>query len=74
MSVSPVAAASPPVDGSGTPMLTFAQAINVWLMHWGGHKQHEIAVKLGTNTLRIDAVLNERNHEGSRQRALNLRG
>ena len=69
MNVSQVAAVSPSGDQSAAITLNLSQAISVWLLHWNGEKQHQIAAKLGTNALRVDAVLSERLHVGSRERA-----
>lgn len=74
MFVSQVSAVSPFGDQSAVPTLTFTQAINVWIMHWKGEQHQHIAARLGTNQLRIDAVLNERQHVGSRERAKSLFG
>jgi len=72
MNVTQVSAASLSSDQHTVVTLTFSQAIAVWLLHWKGEKDYEIAAKLGTNTLRIDAVLHERQHVGSRQKAQEL--
>lgn len=49
--------------------LTFEDAIDVWLKHWGGEFQHQIAAFFGVNQGRINEVLKERTHIGSRHRA-----
>ncbi|MBE3638026.1 hypothetical protein [Mangrovicoccus algicola] len=69
MYIAPVSAVSPSGDNAATYFMTFDQAVDVWILHWRGQKQQEIAVQLGTNQLRVDAVLNERQHVGSRQKA-----
>jgi transcriptional regulator len=55
------------------PSLTFEQAIEVWLLHWQGLYQHQIAARLFTNPGRINDVLKERKHIGSREAALSGR-
>lgn len=55
------------------PSLTFKQAIEVWLLHWDGLYQHQIAAKLFTNPGRVNDVLKERKHIGSREAALSNR-
>lgn len=55
------------------PSLTFEQAIEVWLLHWEGLYQHQIAARLFTNPGRINDVLKERKHIGSREAALSGR-
>lgn len=72
MYISQISAASPIGDPSAVTSLTFTQAIHVWIMHWKGEQEQHIAMRLGTNQLRVDAVLNERQHVGSRERAQNL--
>lgn len=53
--------------------LTDAEAIQVWLMHWEGKLQHEIAAAFGKNQGRISEVLNGKTHLRSRADALSLR-
>ena len=72
MTISPVSAASRSSVHSVLPTLTFTQAMQVWVMHWKGDQQQHIAARLGTNQLRVDAILNERQHVGSRERAQQL--
>ncbi len=50
--------------------LTFADAIEVWLMHWGGTHQHNIAAHFGVNSGRVNDVIKERKHLGSRGAAM----
>ncbi|MAC88282.1 MULTISPECIES: hypothetical protein [Maricaulis] len=50
--------------------LTFADAIEVWLMHWDKNHQHNIAAHFGVNSGRINDVVKERIHIGSREAAL----
>lgn len=69
MMISEVSAGSPVGDFSAVTSLSFTQAIHVWIMHWKGEQESHIATRLGTNQLRVDAVLNERQHVGSRERA-----
>jgi predicted XRE-type DNA-binding protein len=53
--------------------LTFEEAIQVWLMHWAGFYQHDIAAYFGVNSGRVSEVLKEKKHIGSRQAAEKLR-
>ncbi len=72
MNVMQLSAASPSGTASAAITLNFSQAISVWLLHWAGEKDHQIAAKLGTNALRVEAVLHERQHVGSRDRARSM--
>jgi hypothetical protein len=49
--------------------LTDDDAVDVWLRHWRGEYQHHIAAAYGVNSARINDVLKERTHVGSKQRA-----
>lgn len=53
--------------------LTFDEAIEVWLMRWAGHYQHDIAAHFGLNSGRVSDVLKEKKHIGSRQAAEKIR-
>lgn len=55
------------------PSLNFEQAVQVWLLHWQGLYQHQIAARLFTNQGRVNEVLKERKHKGSREAALSKR-
>jgi len=46
--------------------LTFDDAVDVWLRHWRGEYQHDIAAIYGVNPGRINDVLKERVHFGSK--------
>lgn len=52
-----------------SPRLTFDDAIQVWLMHWSGMYQHDIAAHFGENQGRISEILNGYKHPGSEQAA-----
>lgn len=54
--------------------LTFDDAIDVWLRRWAGEYQHDIAASYGVNAGRVNDVLKERKHVGSRQVAQEKRG
>ena len=56
-----------------TYQLTFHDAIKVWLRHWNGEFQHDIAASYGVNQGRINSVLKERSHHGSKAEAAKLR-
>jgi hypothetical protein len=48
---------------------TFEEAVDVWLRHWAGQFQHEIAAAYVINSGRVSDVLNEVTHVGSKQEA-----
>jgi hypothetical protein len=52
--------------------LTFDEAVDVWLQYWAGRYQHQIAADHHLNSGRINEVLKERKHLGSRQVAERL--
>jgi hypothetical protein len=56
-----------------TYTLTFDDAVDVWLRYWSGEFQHKIAASCGVNQGRVNAVLKERLHIGSRQIAASKR-
>ncbi|MGY4574960.1 hypothetical protein [Bradyrhizobium sp. USDA 3256] len=49
--------------------LTFEDAVYVWLRHWRGEYQHHIAASYNVNPGRVNEVLKERIHFGSRAEA-----
>jgi hypothetical protein len=49
--------------------LTFEDAVNVWIEHWPGKYQHQIAADYGANPGRVNDVLKERKHYGSKAAA-----
>jgi hypothetical protein len=49
--------------------LTFEDAVNVWIRHWGGEYQHDIAASYRVNPGRVNEVLKEHKHVGSQQSA-----
>jgi hypothetical protein len=48
---------------------TFEEAVDVWLRHWAGQFQHEIAAAYIINSGRVSDVLNEMTHIGSKEEA-----
>lgn len=50
--------------------LDFDDAVIVWLKHWAGEFQHHIAAFFGVNQGRVNEVLREKRHVGSKQAAL----
>ncbi|MFN3835038.1 MAG: hypothetical protein ACK4NO_03950 [Glycocaulis sp.] len=50
--------------------LTFSEAVEVWQRHWQGEFQHHIAAHFGVNPARVNEVLKEHKHAGSRDAAL----
>lgn len=61
-----------PLKTVGRPShrLTFEDAINVWMMAWDGEIQSRIAARFDVNGGRVNEVLKERKHLGSRSEAL----
>jgi hypothetical protein len=53
-----------------TYTLTFVDAIDIWLRRWSGEYQHNIAAAYGVNPGRVNDVLKERTHIGSKQAAM----
>ncbi|OSI29580.1 hypothetical protein [Bradyrhizobium canariense] len=49
--------------------LTFDDAVYVWLRHWQGEYQHRIAATYDVNPGRVNDVIKERKHFGSRSEA-----
>ena len=47
--------------------LTFSDAVDVWLRYWAGEYQHDIAASYGVNQGRINEVLKEHRHLGSKK-------
>jgi len=56
-----------------TYVLTFDDAVDVWLRYWSGEFQHNIAAARGVNQGRINEVLKEKLHPGSKQVAASKR-
>lgn len=54
--------------------LTFDDAVDVWLRYWGGEFQNRIAAYYDVNPGRVNEVLKERKHLGSRSVAMMKRG
>ena len=46
--------------------LTFDDAVQVWLRHWEGEFQHRTAAAFDVNSARVNDVLQERTHVGSK--------
>lgn len=53
--------------------LTFDDAVQIWLRHWAGEFQNRIAASFDVNPGRVNEVLKERKHVGSREAALSKR-
>ncbi len=49
--------------------LTLEDAVNVWLRHWNGEYQHIIAASYNVSAGRVNDVLKERTHFGSKAAA-----
>jgi len=54
-------------------VLTFDDAVQIWLWHWNGEFQNRIAARLDVNPGRVNEVLKERKFIGSREAALQKR-
>jgi hypothetical protein len=55
---------------TSTYQLTFDDAVDIWRRHWGGEYQHRIAAHFDVNPGRVNEVLKESRHVGSRAAAL----
>lgn len=53
--------------------LTFDEAVQVWLLYWDGHFQNRIAAMFDTNSGRVNDVVKERKHLGSKAEAMRRR-
>lgn len=53
--------------------LTFDDAVEVWLRHWRGEFQNRIAAHFDVNSGRVNEVLQETKHQGSRAVAASKR-
>ena len=49
--------------------LSYEDAVNVWLSYWNGEFQHNIAASYGVNPGRVNDVIKERSHYGSKAAA-----
>ncbi|MEL7166250.1 MAG: hypothetical protein AAFY52_09405 [Pseudomonadota bacterium] len=64
-----------PQPGSIAPefrVLSAADAKLVWILKWSGNAEHVIAHKLGTMPSRVNDILQENTHVGSRDQAARL--
>lgn len=57
-------------DNAPSYSLTFEDAVEIWLRHWAGEFQNRIAASFDVNPGRVNEVLKERKHVGSREVAL----
>lgn len=55
-----------------TIRLSANDAVQVWLMHWSGMFQHDIAAHFAVNQGRISEILNGQKHQGSEAAARRL--
>lgn len=53
--------------------LTFDDAVDIWLRHWAGEYQHNIASSYGVNAGRVNEVLKGKRQKGSEQVAAEKR-
>ncbi|KQS87913.1 MULTISPECIES: hypothetical protein [unclassified Rhizobium] len=60
-------------NGQPSYQLTFEDAVEIWLRHWNGEFQNRIAANFDVNPGRVNDVLKERKHIGSRIEALKKR-
>lgn len=56
-----------------TYRLTYDDAVDIWLRYWAGEYQHDIAAAYGVNQGRVNNVLKERTHVGSKATAAKKR-
>jgi len=49
--------------------LTFQDAIDIWRRFWSGEYQHRIAADFDVNPGRVNEVIKERRHKGSKEAA-----
>lgn len=61
------------VTRSPSYKLTFDDAVQVWLRHFDGEFQNRIAAVFDVNQGRINEVIKERTHVGSKVAALSRR-
>jgi hypothetical protein len=45
--------------------LSFDDAVDIWLCHWAGEYQHNIAASYGVNPGRVNDVIKHRKHPDS---------
>lgn len=57
-------------DNTPSYSLTFDDAVQIWLRHWNGEFQNRIAASFDVNPARVNEVLKERKHIGSREAGL----
>jgi hypothetical protein len=55
-------------------VLTFEDAVDIWLRYWAGEFQHRIAAAYDVNPGRVNEVLKELRHTGSKAKAAAIRG
>lgn len=60
-------------NGKPSYTLTFDDAVQIWFRHWAGEFQNRIAASFDVNPGRVNEVLKERKHVGSREAALSKR-
>jgi hypothetical protein len=56
-----------------TKRLTFADAVAIWRRFWRGEYQHRIAADYDVNQGRINEIIKEQRHKGSRAVAMSTR-
>lgn len=63
------------MDNVRTPShrLTYEEAVQIWLLYWDGHFQNRIAAMFDTNPGRVNDVIKERKHVGSKAEAMSRR-
>jgi hypothetical protein len=60
-------------DSMPSRRLTFDDAVEVWKRHSSGEFQNRIASSFDVNPGRVNEILKERKHHGSREKALNMK-
>ena len=60
-------------NGKPSYVLTFDDAVEIWLRSWNGEFQNRIAASYDVNPGRVNDVLKERKYVGSREVAFERR-
>ena len=56
-------------NGKPSYKLNFEDAVSIWIRHWNGEFQNRIAASFDVNPGRVNEVLKERLHPGSKEAA-----
>jgi plasmid maintenance system antidote protein VapI len=61
------------MESKPSPKLNMNDAVQIWLKHWAGQYQHDIAAHYGVNQGRISEIINEQKFLGSKAIARRLK-